>query len=155
LWVLTLKKLFAALFIAILLLIPLVSGCGSENGTDAAAPANQDENTSIDPLDVLVEELVSDERAPGEVIVMLKEGITEEEAYQIFVAHGFDSESIEKQYAPQIYVLHFSEEERDIRSVIREFLLDSNVKSVSDNPIGRLCIISVLGTEMMHFARFL
>ena len=40
---------------------------------------------------------------------------------------------MEKQYVPQMYILHFSESERDIESVIRELLLDSNVLDAYTN----------------------
>ena len=135
------KILLAVVFIVPLLLIPLMSGCGSEEHekeTNTSAPADQDENTSSDSLDERVEELAAGdveagERVPGEVIVRLHDGITEEEAYQIFTAHGFERQDVEKRYTPQLYLLHFSEEVRDIESVIRELLLDPNVVHATSN----------------------
>ena len=135
------RRLLAVIFIAMLLLIPLASGCGSENVTDTPTSPNQEENTSSDSLDERVEELAAGdveagERMYGEVVVMLQDGITEEEAYPIFLSHGFERQDVEKQYTPHMYVLHFSEEERDIKSVIREMLLDPNVVNASANIIG-------------------
>ena len=135
------KKYFVGLFMTLLLLIPIISGCGSEgsisneNGEDASSPTDQEESNN-DSLDALVEDLMAGERAPGQVIVQLQDGVTEEEAYQIFAAHGFDRESVDSsytQYVPHTYLLHFSEEERDIESVIKELLLDPNVESASAN----------------------
>ena len=135
------RRLLAVIFIAMLLLIPLASGCGSENVTDTPTSPNQEENTSSDSLDERVEELAAGdveagERMYGEVVVILQKGITEEEAYQIFLSHGFEKQAVEKGYSPQTYLLRFSEEERNIESVIRELLLDPNVVSATSNLVG-------------------
>ncbi len=105
-----------------------------EDGKDTSSPTDQEENS--DSLDARVEELAAGERVPGVVMVTLKDGVAEEEAYQIFAAHGFDRQDVEKRYAPQVYALYFSEEERDIESVIRELVLDSNVVNASANIVA-------------------
>lgn len=135
------RKLLAVIFIALLLLIPLANGCGSENETDStpnvsARLADQEENTRSDSLDAQVERYIYERRATGQVVVKVRQGITEEAAYQIFLAHGFNGERVEKQYMPQIYLLYFSEEEKDIRSVIGEFLLDNNVEYAESVALG-------------------
>lgn len=129
-----LRKMFIVLT-ALLLLIPLASGCGSKNETDTSAPPNQNVDSDSISLDARVEELAAGERVPGEVVVRLQGGITEEEGYQIFLSHDFERQSAEKQYSPQTYVLHFSEDTRDIKSVIRELMLDINVLDASSNII--------------------
>lgn len=126
-------------FVALALLISLASGCGSKSVTNASASSpNQGTTSDSESLDARVEnnargDVAAGERAPDEVVVMLQDGITEGEAYSIFASHGFEKESVEKQYVPQMYALHFSEGERDIKSVIRELLLDSNVLDAYTN----------------------
>ena len=132
--------------VIILFIIPLLAGCGSKDETNASFPEDSDQaaydqsEQTIDSnsLDARVDEyshgdVAKGERVPGEVGVILKGGITEEEAYQIFASHGFERQSVEKSCDPQMYLLHFSEDERDIKSVIRELLLDGNVITASTN----------------------
>ncbi|MBN2026287.1 MAG: hypothetical protein JW854_05960 [Actinobacteria bacterium] len=90
-------------------------------------------------LDLWIAAMVCCERVPNEVVVRLRDGITEEDAYQIFFSHGFERQDVEKRYAPQTYGLHFSEEDRDIKSVIKELMLDDNVLNVSPNGIAHTC----------------
>jgi hypothetical protein len=90
-------------------------------------------------LDLWIAAMVCYERVPNEVVVMLSGGVSEEAAYSIFAAHGFERQAVEKSYSPQTYLLHFSEEERDIKSVIKELMLDDNVLHVSPNGIAHTC----------------
>lgn len=84
-----------------------------------------------DSLDAQIVKMLNGDRVPGEVVVTVKDVVSEEEAFKAFASHGFDRPSVEKQYAPQMYVLHFSENSRDIKAVIKELMLDGNFQNVS------------------------
>jgi hypothetical protein len=135
------RKMLAAMMLILILPILLFATvfCNGQNKTsEQKEELSRDEQEAADDnsLDERVEELIYDRRAQGKVAVKIRGGIAEEEAYRIFAAHGFERQSVEKQYMPQVYVLRFSEDERDIRSVIREFLLDSNVEYAETIALG-------------------
>ena len=120
--------------LSMLFLVSAIVSCRTtDTGNDYAAP-NQEAPSKNNSIDEQVEQLTSGERAPGEVIVRLREEMPLEEAYLIFLSHGFKPANVTKlEWVPQTYVLSFSEDERDIKSVVKKFLLDTRVLDVSAN----------------------
>ena len=124
--------------IASLILVPplmfMAASCG-QGGTPISTQSQQ-------PAQLSPEDQANnggDYREPGKVIVGLRDGVTEEEAYEIFAAHGFSKKNVNKQeYLPEVYVLTFSEKIREINSVIEELHLDSQIKYADPYWYGKL-----------------
>ena len=106
------------------------------NVIDVQLMQSPENGVSSDSLDARISLMVDSEHVPGEVVVTLKAKVSEQAAYEIFATHSFDRQSVEKQYTPQMYVLHFSEDSRDIKSVIKELILDENVQDASPNIVA-------------------
>ena len=133
------RKLFIMLF-ALLLLIPLVNGCGSKNEADDSLPSSDEQatNENNNSLEAKITLMLAQEREPGSIIVRFSDPLPIEVAYAIFSSHGFAPESIKPtEYDPHMFKLYFSEDKRDIESVLREFLLDSRFSIVSTDIIVR------------------
>ncbi len=93
-------------------------------------------------MEITIAEMVASEYVPGNVILRLREGMSEEETDGFFSAHGFDSEEVE-QLDPylRIFLVHFEvsgSEAADVltASLLNEFRQDDGgnawVEQVSD-----------------------
>ena len=120
--------------LSVLLLLLGIGGCQSQNSTDNYPLSPEEAKSQTDSLDAQVEQLTAGERAPGEVIVRLRNEMPLEEAHAVFSEHDFRPGNVTKlEYVPWTYVLSFSEDTRDIKSVVKDLLLDPRVLDASAN----------------------
>jgi len=76
------------------------------------------------------------EHVPGEVLVILRKGMSSKEVDKLFGRHGFEKTSYHRVVDPfPLYCVRFSESSMSIKSVIRNFLSDDEVVSADPNYI--------------------
>lgn len=140
------RKLVVITLLALLLLVVSAVSCGGQSQTSDQQPAQltpgDQTNNNDDSLDARIATMLSSDRDPGKVVVGLQDGVTEEEAYNLFAAQGLSKDSVKKQeYLEQVYLLTFSEESRDMKSVLKALLTDSRVKYAEPQYRGSLSSI--------------
>jgi subtilisin family serine protease len=90
-------------------------------------------------LDDRIASMASTERAQGEVIVGLRDGSGDVEAKEIFSRHGYRTSDWERlvDFMPA-YIVRFSEKDKDIKDVLRDFLSDDDVLIAEPNYVYHL-----------------
>lgn len=139
------KLAIVSLFMLPPLMVFAVS-CGVQSQTTEQQPVQltpgDQTNNNDDSLDARIATMLSSDRDPGKVVVGLQDGVTEDEAYSLFAAQGFSKDSVAKQeYLEQVYLLTFSEESRDMKSVLKALLTDGRVKYAEPQYRGSLSSI--------------
>lgn len=78
--------------------------------------------------------MTSADRVPGEVLVRIRDDLKDKDAKDIFAKHGFKCSEWKRliDYVP-LYLFHFSENNKDMKQVLRDFIYDDSVLHATPN----------------------